>query len=113
MLYGFPPGYGATGTAALLNVPASLLALLRALVAEGYHVGPLPESGEELIARVKEADEAWVSRLPPGERLEDTTTTTVAVDTSPPVVTATSPTRRRCRTLRSCSSTWPPSITTC
>ena len=81
VLYGFPPGYGATGTAALLNVPASLLALLRALVAEGYHVGPLPESGEELIARVKEADEAWVSRLPPGERLEDTTTTTVAVDT--------------------------------
>lgn len=31
LLYGFPPGVGATGTAALLNVPASLVTLLRAL----------------------------------------------------------------------------------
>ncbi len=34
-LYGFPPGYGAVGTAALLNVPRSLLNLLHALKAEG------------------------------------------------------------------------------
>jgi magnesium chelatase subunit H len=27
ILYGFPPGYGATGTAALLNVPRSLMKL--------------------------------------------------------------------------------------
>lgn len=33
LLYGFPPGVGATGTAALLNVPASLEALLRTLAA--------------------------------------------------------------------------------
>ncbi len=81
VLYGFPPGYGATGTAALLNVPASLLRLLQALAAEGYDVGPLPESGEDLITRVKEANEAWISRLPPGERFEDTGTATVTVKT--------------------------------
>ncbi|MGB3207215.1 MAG: magnesium chelatase subunit H [Crinalium sp.] len=58
ILYGFPPGYGATGTAALLNVPRSLLKFLQALKDEGYDVGELPEDGEELIRRVKEADEA-------------------------------------------------------
>jgi magnesium chelatase subunit H len=58
ILYGFPPGYGATGTAALLNVPKSLLKFLHALKAQGYDVGELPEDGEELISRVKEADEA-------------------------------------------------------
>jgi magnesium chelatase subunit H len=59
ILYGFPPGYGATGTAALLNVPRSLLKFLHALKDQGYNVGELPEDGEELIRRVKEADEAY------------------------------------------------------
>lgn len=58
ILYGFPPGYGATGTAALLNVPRSLLNLLQSLKDQGYNIGDLPEDGEELIRRVKEADEA-------------------------------------------------------
>ena len=49
ILYDFPPGYGATGTAALLNVPRSLLKFLQALKDEGYDVGELPEDGEELI----------------------------------------------------------------
>lgn len=57
ILYGFPPGYGATGTAALLNVPRSLLKFLQALKDQGYTVGELPEDGEELIGMVKEADE--------------------------------------------------------
>jgi magnesium chelatase subunit H len=57
ILYGFPPGYGAVGTAALLNVPRSLLKLLQALKEQGYTVGDLPEDGEELIRQVKEADE--------------------------------------------------------
>jgi magnesium chelatase subunit H len=56
ILYGFPPGYGAVGTAALLNVPRSLLKLLQALKAEGYTVGDLPEDGEELLQWVKDAD---------------------------------------------------------
>ncbi|MGB7442876.1 MAG: magnesium chelatase subunit H [Coleofasciculaceae cyanobacterium] len=57
ILYGFPPGYGATGTAALLNVGRSLIKLLQELKAQGYNVGELPEDGEKLIRQVKEADE--------------------------------------------------------
>ncbi len=57
ILYGFPPGYGATGTAALLNVPQSLLNVLQGLKAQGYTVGELPETGESLIQKVKIADE--------------------------------------------------------
>jgi magnesium chelatase subunit H len=57
ILYGFPPGYGAVGTAALLNVPRSLLKFLDALKNKGYTVGDLPDDGEELIRWVKEADE--------------------------------------------------------
>jgi len=58
ILYGFPPGYGATGTAALLNVPRSLIKFLQALRDQGYDVGDLPDEGEALIAQVKMADEA-------------------------------------------------------
>ncbi|MDZ8185613.1 MAG: magnesium chelatase subunit H [Nostoc sp. ChiSLP02] len=58
ILYGFPPGYGAVGTAALLNVPRSLLKFLSALKDQGYTLGDLPEDGEELIRWVKEADES-------------------------------------------------------
>jgi magnesium chelatase subunit H len=57
ILYGFPPGYGAVGTAALLNVPRSLLKFLHALKDQGYTVGNLPDDGEELIRQVKQADE--------------------------------------------------------
>ncbi|HEY9697293.1 MAG TPA: magnesium chelatase subunit H [Trichocoleus sp.] len=58
ILYGFPPGYGAVGTAALLNVPKSLIKLLQALQAQGYTIGEFPEDGEALIRQVKAADEA-------------------------------------------------------
>ncbi|MEM7062180.1 MAG: magnesium chelatase subunit H [Cyanobacteria bacterium P01_B01_bin.77] len=57
ILYGFPPGYGATGTAALLNVPKSLLGLLHALKSQGYQLGELPEDGETIIDWVKAADD--------------------------------------------------------
>lgn len=63
ILYGFPPGYGATGTAALLNVPQSLLKLLRAMRDAGYTLPDLPEDGEALIAQVKTADEAYPTDL--------------------------------------------------
>ncbi|MGD1900824.1 MAG: magnesium chelatase subunit H [Geitlerinemataceae cyanobacterium] len=59
ILYGFPPGYGATGTAALLNVGRSLVKFLEALKTEGYDVGEIPADGEALTRAVKEADE-WV-----------------------------------------------------
>lgn len=57
ILYGFPPGYGAVGTAALLNVPRSLIQLLHALKEQGYSIDDIPEDGEELIRQVKTADE--------------------------------------------------------
>ncbi|XRB01360.1 magnesium-chelatase subunit ChlH [Pycnococcus provasolii] len=38
ILYGFPPGVGATGTAALLNVPNSLDAMIARLADEGYQL---------------------------------------------------------------------------
>jgi magnesium chelatase subunit H len=57
ILYGFPPGYGTAGTAALLNVPKSLLNFLHKLQDAGYTVGEIPADGEELIRMVKEADE--------------------------------------------------------
>ncbi|MBW4519112.1 MAG: magnesium chelatase subunit H [Scytolyngbya sp. HA4215-MV1] len=67
ILYGFPPGYGAVGTAALLNVPRSLLCLLQSLKAAGYTIGDLPQDGEELIRWVKVADEVssgWTTDEP-------------------------------------------------
>ncbi|HEY9658363.1 MAG TPA: magnesium chelatase subunit H, partial [Allocoleopsis sp.] len=77
ILYGFPPGYGATGTAALLNVPQSLIKVLHALKQAGYSVGEIPESGEDLIRQVREADEAYVGMLPHAASLEESAITTV------------------------------------
>jgi magnesium chelatase subunit H len=48
VLYNFPPGMGKAGTAALLDVPASLAALLRRLKAEGYAVDGIPLDAEGL-----------------------------------------------------------------
>jgi magnesium chelatase subunit H len=59
ILYGFPPGYGATGTAALLNVPRSLLKFLHTLKDQGYTIGDLPADGEDLIRQVQAADQTW------------------------------------------------------
>ncbi len=80
ILYGFPPGYGATGTAALLNVPQSLIQLLHALKDQGYDLGDeLPDDGEALIDRVRDADEWFVSQTPKLQNWEDAGTTTVGV----------------------------------
>jgi len=55
LLYGFPPNVGAVGTAALLNVPASLQKLLTTLKEEGYNLGPDADrlDGESLVAALK------------------------------------------------------------
>lgn len=80
ILYGFPPSLGATGTAALLNVPESLSTILKRLKEEGYDVGDACNlSGEDIIVRVKDANEVIDGgRLPVGrsirEALEETTT---------------------------------------
>eukprot|EP00850_Spirogloea_muscicola_P002275 SM000008S22364 [mRNA] locus=s8:1270267:1283112:- [translate_table: standard] len=65
VLYGFPPGVGATGTAALLNVPKSLERLLQRLRSEGYDLGDMGESisGEDLILLLKELDQDRVVSL--------------------------------------------------
>jgi magnesium chelatase subunit H len=52
VLYGFPPNAGAVGTAAYLDVFASLHNTLRAMAAEGYATGDLPASPEALRAAV-------------------------------------------------------------
>ena len=56
LLYGFPPGVGATGTAALLNVPKSLENTLEALRVEGYNLGNCGGrrvDGEAIVAALK------------------------------------------------------------
>ena len=56
VLYGYPPGIGATGTAALLNVPQSLHELLAKMKAEGYDVGEKLPAPEDLVEMVRVAD---------------------------------------------------------
>lgn len=60
-LYGFPPGVGATGTAALLNVPRSLEALLKGLAEQGYDLGLARDAsgidGEAIIEALKMQEE--------------------------------------------------------
>lgn len=56
VLYNYPPGLGKLGTAALLDVPASLLALLRRLRDEGYQVGQLPASADDLAQQIARLD---------------------------------------------------------
>ncbi|GAX76816.1 hypothetical protein CEUSTIGMA_g4262.t1 [Chlamydomonas eustigma] len=55
LVYGFPPGVGATGTAALLNVPRSLEKLLSAMRAEGYDLGGGSEAAASSTERVAAA----------------------------------------------------------
>ena len=56
ILYGFPPGVGATGTAALLNVPKSLEKILHSLKESGYDVGDIPDDidGEKIVTYLKQ-----------------------------------------------------------
>jgi len=57
VLYGFPPGVGATGTAALLNVPKSLENIFASLKDAGYDVGDFPvgdpDAGERIVEYLK------------------------------------------------------------
>ena len=58
VVYDYPPGLGKKATAALLDVPRSLLNILRRLQAEGYDVGRLPATPEELLQQLEEATTA-------------------------------------------------------
>lgn len=55
VVYDYPPGLGRKASAALLDVPATLLAVLRRLQVEGYDTGELPESAEDLYRQLDEA----------------------------------------------------------
>ena len=58
IVYDYPPGLGRKATAALLDVPASLLAMLKRLQSEGYDTGELPGTPEELFQQLDEATDA-------------------------------------------------------
>lgn len=58
VIYNFPPGMGKLGTAALLDVPATLHAILRRLAAEGYRVEGIPATVEELAQQIATLDTA-------------------------------------------------------
>ncbi|ABB23660.1 magnesium chelatase subunit H [Pelodictyon luteolum] len=49
IVYDYPPGLGKKASAALLDVPKTLFAVLQRLKKEGYEVGKLPESSDELF----------------------------------------------------------------
>ncbi|MDX2128304.1 MAG: magnesium chelatase subunit H [Chloroherpetonaceae bacterium] len=52
VVYDYPPGLGKKATAALLNVPRSLLSILNHLKEEGYDVGEIPATAEELFEMI-------------------------------------------------------------
>jgi magnesium chelatase subunit H len=66
VVYNYPPGQGNTATAALLDVPASLIALLDRLQAAGYSVGEFPRDPAQLARCLEASIRADAPELPPG-----------------------------------------------
>lgn len=58
VLFNFPPNAGSVGSAAYLDVFASLLNTLRAMAAAGYEVGELPADPDALRTRIVEGNAA-------------------------------------------------------
>lgn len=50
--YDYPPGMGKAGTAALLDVPQSLVSILNRLAKEGYDIGSAPLEAKELARQL-------------------------------------------------------------
>jgi magnesium chelatase subunit H len=65
VVYNFPPGLGKVGTAALLDVPASVAALLRRLKDEGYSIGRAPLESAEISRRLESFEQGESSRAMP------------------------------------------------
>jgi len=57
-VFSFPPDKGNVGTAAYLNVFASIFECLKAMQKDGYHVGTLPQSVDALVDDVLHDKEA-------------------------------------------------------
>jgi magnesium chelatase subunit H len=53
VLYNFPPGLGKVGTAALLDVPASVAGLLGRMRADGYRIGDAPLEASTVTAELE------------------------------------------------------------
>jgi magnesium chelatase subunit H len=66
VVYNYPPGQGNTATAALLDVPASLIALLDRLKAAGYAVGEFPRDPAQLARCLEASIRADTGELPAG-----------------------------------------------
>jgi magnesium chelatase subunit H len=66
VVYNYPPGQGNTATAALLDVPASLIALLDRMKAAGYDVGEFPRDPQQFARCLEASIRAEIPDLPPG-----------------------------------------------
>jgi magnesium chelatase subunit H len=65
VVYDYPPGLGKKASAALLDVPRTLLQILNRLKKEGYNVGTLPETPEELFAALDRATDHQIMQNKP------------------------------------------------
>ncbi|TNJ37379.1 magnesium chelatase subunit H [Prosthecochloris vibrioformis] len=80
IVYDYPPGLGKKASAALLDVPKSLLSILQRLKKEGYNVGELPSTPEELFKAIDRATDYQVMHSRPealninGEKFRELTT---------------------------------------
>ncbi|NTW03444.1 MAG: DUF3479 domain-containing protein, partial [Oscillochloris sp.] len=64
VVYNYPPGQGNTATAALLDVPASLIALLDRMKAAGYNVGEFPRDPAQFARCLDATIRAEMPELP-------------------------------------------------
>ncbi|MEI7789333.1 MAG: magnesium chelatase subunit H, partial [Chlorobiaceae bacterium] len=62
IVYDYPPGLGKKASAALLDVPRTLFAVLHRLKKEGYNVGTLPESADALFTALDKATDHQIQQ---------------------------------------------------
>jgi magnesium chelatase subunit H len=62
VMYNFPPGLGKAGTAALLDVPASVAAVIKRLGQEGYAIGNAPTETSDVTRKVSEFEDGNLGR---------------------------------------------------
>jgi magnesium chelatase subunit H len=65
VVYDYPPGLGKKASAALLDVPKSLFEILQRLKKDGYNVGQLPESHEQLFEMLDKATDHQLQQRRP------------------------------------------------
>jgi magnesium chelatase subunit H len=65
IVYDYPPGLGKKASAALLDVPRTLLASLQRMKKEGYNVGQLPETPEALFKAIDQATDHQIKQHQP------------------------------------------------